>query len=236
MMKSRITQTVALAALMTGVAGAAHATEGWYGRADVGYSLKGDFDVEDGTGLYSWGQPDLEKDWTEGVGLGYAFSNGLRFEGEISHRFNQIERIPSFDQGGDVHVWSAMFNGYYDFNKGGSIQPYIGGGVGSARVNANGADDIPPPHFSFDDSDTVIAWQAMAGVAFAVSDQLDLDVGYRYFSAQNVEFTANDPTATDRQADYKNTAVTVGLRWQFAAPPPPPAPPPPVVAPPPPPV
>ncbi len=44
-MNSRITKTMALAAMMAGTAGGANATEGWYGRADVGYSLAGNMDV-----------------------------------------------------------------------------------------------------------------------------------------------------------------------------------------------
>ena len=112
-MKLRITQTVALAALMSGAAGVAHATEGWYGRADVGYSFEGDFAVDDGPN-FGLGAP-FEDDWYEGIGLGYAFDNGFRLEGEFGHRFNRLEETPLIDLGGDVHAWSAMANLYYDF-------------------------------------------------------------------------------------------------------------------------
>ena len=52
-MKSRITKTVALAALMAGTAGVANATEGWYGRADVGWSFDGEYEVDNNGFL--WG-------------------------------------------------------------------------------------------------------------------------------------------------------------------------------------
>ena len=40
-MAKNLKRTLALAALMAGATGVANATEGWYGRADVGYSTDG---------------------------------------------------------------------------------------------------------------------------------------------------------------------------------------------------
>ena len=98
-MKSRITKTVALAALMAGAAGVANATEGWYGRADVGWSTDGEYDY-DGTGFaYADGRASLESDWTQHLGLGYAFQNGFRLEGELAHRFNQLDIEDTLDGG-----------------------------------------------------------------------------------------------------------------------------------------
>ncbi len=222
-MTSRITKTVALAALMASTAGAAYATEGWYGRADVGYSVGGDIDIE-GTGF------DLENDWTQHLGLGYAFQNGFRAEGEISHRYNDFEHPLIAD--GNVHAWAAMLNGYYDFNRGGTVQPYLGLGVGAARLNAS----MDAVLAGFQDQDTVLAYQGMAGVAFDLTEQLALDVGYRYFAAPDADFDGHVlGVPAEFGADYEHQAVTLGLRYQFAAPPPPPPPPAPPVAPPPPP-
>ncbi|MEJ0059094.1 MAG: outer membrane beta-barrel protein [Terricaulis sp.] len=234
-MKSRITSTVALAALMIGAAGAAEATEGWYARGDVGYSFDGELGIDD-DGLYDWGDSSLDEDWVESIGFGYAMASGFRLEGEISHRFNQLEDTPTLDLGGDVHAWGVMLNGYYDFNRNGSIQPYLGLGLGMAQINANGADAGLPAR-SFDDVENTLAYQGLAGVAFSVTERLSLDVGYRYFAAPDYTFNSLQPFAFERDGSYTNQAVTVGLRWRFAeaAPPPPPPPPPPVVAPPPPP-
>jgi outer membrane protein OmpA-like peptidoglycan-associated protein len=221
-MKANFKTTIALAGLLAGASGAAYATEGWYGRVDAGYSFDGtqEFDI--------LGDADFENDWVEGLGLGYAFSGGLRLEGEISHRFNALDTSVATD--GDTHAWAAMLNGYYDFNADGAISPYVGLGVGAARVNGNGS--VGP--LAYDDQDTAFAYQGAVGVAFAVSDQLSLDVGYRYFTAPELSFTSN---VGDFESGYEHHAALVGLRWQFAgaAPPPPPPPPPVVEAPPPPP-
>jgi outer membrane protein OmpA-like peptidoglycan-associated protein len=215
-MTSRITKTVALAALMAGSAGIANATEGWYGRADVGYSFEGESEF---TELGSSVSLDHDSDWSQFLGLGYAFENGFRLEGELGHRFNQYAEGDLNDAGfvdGDVHAWSAMANLFYDFNRGGSIEPYVGVGIGAARLNSyvtDGADSI-------DDSDTVLAYQGLLGVAIGLTERLDLDVGYRYFQADDADLTSSIPTQVDQ--DYTDQSITLGIRYQFAVPTPPP--------------
>jgi outer membrane protein OmpA-like peptidoglycan-associated protein len=232
-MTSRITKTVALAALMAGAAGTAYATEGWYGRADIGYS------TTDGNMSFDDEEFNFDNNWSQHLGLGYGFG-AFRLEGEISHRYNNFGE----DQGlvdGNVHAWAAMLNGYWDLWRGERADIYLGAGVGGARLNAsanNGVDQW------FNDEDTVVAYQGMVGAAIHLTEQLDLDIGYRYFTAPDGSFEGTTletvgstivATPTTFDADYEHHAVTVGLRWQFAAPYTPPPPPPPVVAPPPPP-
>ncbi len=213
----KLLSTLAAAALLAGVGASAQATEGWYGRADVGYSINGEVDVEvfDGEETFS-DTVDLDNDWMADVGLGYAYGNGLRAELELARRANELSDLA----GADVDATSLMLNGFYDFNRDGGWQPYVGLGVGYAQVEAGAADD------------SAWAWQALAGLGMALSDRLTLDVGYRYFQTRDLEF---GPIS---DADYTHQAVTLGLRYQFAAPapapvaqtpppPPPPAPPPP---------
>jgi outer membrane protein OmpA-like peptidoglycan-associated protein len=223
-MKSRITKTAALAALMAGAGGAAHATEGWYGRADVGYSVDGYVDANDV-------EFDTDNDWSGHLGIGYAFLSGFRAEGELSHRYNDFgENVGLPD--GNMRAWSAMLNGYLDFNRDGSVQPYIGLGVGAARLVGS----MDAVLAGFKDEDTVVAYQGMVGLGFNMTEQLALDVGYRYFAAMEAELDGHIlgvPQPFD--VDYVSESVTVGLRYQFAAPAPPPPPPPPPMPPPPPP-
>jgi OOP family OmpA-OmpF porin len=172
--------------------------------------------------------PHVGNDWMGDVGLGYAFQNGFRAEGELAYRTNDWKGdLFESSLNGRVNAWSAMANLYYDFNRGGRVQPYVGVGAGAARVRLSVAG-------GGNDSDTVFAWQAMVGIAFALTDQWDLDVGYRYLRANSVDVSQAFGGA-DSSVDYQHQAVTVGLRYQFAAPAPPPPPPPPPAPPPPPP-
>ena len=189
--------TIAAAALMASIATAAHAQEGWYARADVGYSVDGSVHVGSAKAA-------LNKDWMGDVGAGYAFDSGLRLEGEIGYRHNQFDHTNV-----DVNATSLMINALYDFNHEGRWRPYVGLGAGYAKIDAQV------------DDDTSWAWQAMAGVGYALGEHTTLDVGYRYFDAPSLHL------AGDNSAEYKHQAVTVGIRYLFSAPPPPPPPPPP---------
>lgn len=207
-MTGRTTRTLLLALLASaGTASLAHATEGWYGRLDAGYSVDGTIDDE--TNKF-----DLSDDWMGSGGIGYAFQNGFRLEGELAYRDNDLDGVPQ-----DSAITSLMANAYYDFNRGGRFQPYIGAGIGYGRIDVTGNDD-----------QDAWAWQAMAGVAVGLTDRLDLDIGYRYFDMPEADFGTFN-------VEEIHQAVTVGLRWQFqgAAEPPPPPPPPPSYTPPPPP-
>ena len=186
-MKSNMKGALALAALLSGVAGVANATEGWYGRLDVGTG----FDVTANDGADN----DLENGIAYSGGLGYAFHNGFRFEGELSYR--DTEYSPSSQ---DIAATAAMLNLYYDFNRGGRFEPYLGAGVGYANYDLD-----------FDD-ENAFAWQALAGVAIGLTPQLDLDLGYRYFTIPEADFSGTD-------VDLKHQGVFLGLRYQFAAPP-----------------
>lgn len=215
---------------------AASAAEGWYGKIDTGYSFAGSTELSSASGLpdtLNTG-PELEPNWLFGAGVGYAMTNGARFEFEYTQRFNQLDtELPIID--GKAHLYSYMLNGYWDFNKGGTYEPYIGAGLGYAQMllkasSVTGAD----LNQSADGQDGTFAYQAMAGVAITMSPQLWLDLGVRFIGtddAQILTATYLPAAAVERtKADYNQGAATIGLRYQFAAPappPPPPAPPPP---------
>jgi OOP family OmpA-OmpF porin len=178
----KLLSTLAVAALLSGAVTQAHATEGWYGRADAGYSFDGDLDVDTAADSF-----DLEDSWMAGLGFGYAMQNsGWRFEGELSYRDNDLESNPPILDDGDISAWAAMLNAYYDFNKGGRFEPYVGLGVGAARLEGNavfnGVND------EFDTDDTVLAYQGIVGVAIGLGERWDLDIAYRYFAAPDAEF------------------------------------------------
>jgi len=202
--------TLALAALMAGTASQALAREGWYVRGDIGYSVNGQLETSTDIGdvdiarIQNPGPEalvidesfDFDNDWMADIGAGYNYGNGFRLEGELAHRRNDFEDVQT-----DIKADSLMLNGFYDFNRDGAIQPYVGVGVGYAKVDISG-----------DDDDSSWAWQAMAGLAMPISDNLILDAAYRFFRVEDLEFENGSV-----DADYEHQAVTVGLRYQFGA-------------------
>ena len=73
-----------------------------------------------------------------------------------------------------TQIHSYMINAYYDFNTDSAFTPYIGGGIGLAKTKLSIA------YGEESDSHTNFAWQIGGGIAYAVNDNVSVDVGYRY--------------------------------------------------------
>ena len=135
---------------------------------------------------------------------------------------------------GDLQVADLMLNAIYDFNRAGVFQPYVGVGVGGARINAKasnlnyGSAGAFSAANGLDDTDTSIAYQGLLGFGYKMSDRLTLDVGYKYFVADDLKF-AGTHDGPGYDGTLSEHIATVGLRYSFA---PPPAPPPPLIPPP----
>ena len=134
-----------------------------------------------------------------------------------------------------------MVNGMLDFGDDDGLQGFIGGGIGVARVKAD--DYALNTRGAFlDDSDTVLAWQVLAGVRAPITDHLDVSLKYRFFNADNVKLVdvhgpsardalslAQHPWRPDLQLRRAGCSAAAAAAAAEPAPPPPPPPPPPVV-------
>ena len=65
--------------------------------------------------------------------------------------------------------------------------PYIGGGLGFARVSVNDLSILGIP--STDDDDSVFAYQLGAGAAWEIDPNLAVTFDYRWFATQDLEMT-----------------------------------------------
>ncbi len=157
-----------------------------------------------------------------GVGaIGYGLGNGFRVEGEIGYRESGIDGSDSNGASGKFSALDGMANGLYDFNLGWPVVPYLGLGAGVANVKAHSV-TIPGSTATIDDSDFTFAYQGLAGVSYAITQALKVDVGYRYFATLDPIFKASDNARV--HSKYRDNTLLVSLRWEFGAPPPPPAP------------
>jgi outer membrane protein OmpA-like peptidoglycan-associated protein len=226
---------IGLAAALISIAGAnaqdSAPRKGIYVGGQVGFSKFRDSDVT-GPGI------NTEAEFNTGLAaagaLGYALGNNIRIEAEIATRGGGVDNVGGAGATGDVRANSLMVNGLYDFATGNRVRPYIGAGIGVARIDADGAGPIGGSTTS--DEDTVFAWQGIAGVAFPLSSNLDLALDYRYF--QSLDPDLRLASGTQIEAEAAAHTVLLGLRWYFGgakpapkpmpvaapAPPPPPKP------------
>jgi opacity protein-like surface antigen len=81
-----------------------------------------------------------------------------------------------------------LFSGWYDFDTGGAVTPYLGGGVGIARLTSAAIIDCPcVDRNAVSDPAFVPAVQLGAGVRVKLADPVSLDIGYRYRAAPSAD-------------------------------------------------
>ncbi len=187
---------------------------------------------------------DFDTGWAIFGTLGYAFSNNFRAELEVGYRRNEIEGLReigpvpgALSPDGDLSEFTVMANLLYDIPLGQRLTLTVGAGVGVDQA------DLDVGVLGFNDDEWVFAYQGIAGLSYAIGDQTQLFVNYRYLHADAPEYTAAVAANTVQQTSFlgdlgKHTA-TLGLRFAFEGgraepemvPPAPPAPPPPPPAP-----
>ncbi len=186
-------------------------SKGFYVGAAVGANWTRDSDIT-GTGINVGA--DFDTGWAGALTAGHAYGNGVRSEIELGRRGNDLDSLSGTTAGtGDVTAWSGMVNVLYDFKTGTPFTPYVGAGLGAARVSL----DVRPIGSSrIDDSDTTLAYQGIAGVGYRLNESAQAFVDYRYFATSGLNLATAAGTSVD--ADYDNHTVMVGLRYHFGAP------------------
>jgi opacity protein-like surface antigen len=159
------------------------------------------------------GSGDIKFDTGYGAGVFGGFDYGTwRLEGEFTYRVNDNKEISGGGPvGGDMSSMALMLNAYYDFKMVSPVfVPYIGAGVGGARVAAEVSDSLGT---FIDDNDMVFAYQVAAGIGFVVNKQLTLDLGYKYFATADPSFEVAGGGSID--GEYKSHNVFLGARFNF---------------------
>jgi outer membrane protein OmpA-like peptidoglycan-associated protein len=226
------------AGLLTGLSTAAQAQDySWYLGAELGVSLLNDTtttaDGVRGATRYSgtdMGKSEGEAGWAILGQVGAPITPWLRLEGELGYRANGLDRKAGNRLDGDLDILSYMVNAYVDIPTGGPLTPYIGVGAGGATIWNSGTAGV---FGSVDDSDTVFAYQGIAGLAYRLSPEVSIKADYRYFATTEATFATS--SGVSQSSDFDSHTFMVGFTYHFgtvAAPAPAPTPAPaPVAAP-----
>lgn len=178
----------------------------WYVAGMAGVTLTDDSDYDD-TGIT--GDFEFDRAINFSGAIGTHLNENVRGELELSYRKADIDSISVSGVGtaslsGDLQTLSAMAIGYYDFDVAGELKPYLSGGVGFARHEG----EYTILGTSFDDDDTVFAYQLGAGFTTPVSDKSNFVAGYRYLGSSDAEFGS-------LEAEYSAHELRVGVQYKF---------------------
>lgn len=203
---------------------------GWYIGGEAGWTHLMDPSGHVGAFRYEV-RPD--EGWNVGGHAGYAFPSGIRLEGELVYRSNDLQggtvesaALPKTGTAvsGTINSLALMANVYWDVLPLNNLTPYLGAGVGVARV---AADSVKVSAISsaaiFNDDDVQPAFQGMAGLKYAFAANWSASLDYRFFTTTDVTFKGTGAaTGLQTRTEYKTHNVMLGLNYHFAPPPPPP--------------
>jgi opacity protein-like surface antigen len=192
---------------------------GWYLRGDIGYRFHNDFDrARNLDPPPQVRNPDFDNNtWVFGAGVGYKmdwFRADLTFDVSTTAKFDANSVIRDNDFRAKIDTVTGLVNAYGDLGTWSGFTPYVGGGVGFARLKADGF-RIPSQHAgeSHSGESWNLAWAAMAGVSYRVSANFVIDAGYRHINMGDAW------TSVDRERNrlsVKNLSsdeIRVGFRY-----------------------
>lgn len=210
----------------------------WYVGADFGGMIVEDinFNIASATpGLTGTSTVNHDYGWDSDGVIGYDFG-GFRLEAEVGYRTATVDSYQPTAltpinggyavagtygyAGGRSSALSFMLNGLLDFGPDDGLQGFLGGGAGVARVKSR--IDLNNSGSTLDDSDTVFAWQAIAGVRAPLTSHVDVSLKYRFFNADNVKIT--DVSGRVWDGRFRSHSILGGLIFNFGAPAPAPTP------------
>jgi OmpA-OmpF porin, OOP family len=236
----KLAVTIALASTALVTTPALARDKSWYVGVDGGAVLVEDikFDINS---VKSAGTVDHHYGYDVDGVIGYDLGM-FRLEAEVGYKSNAVQDYRSSVTtpgltaagvpttyaagnygvgGGRTTALSFMVNGLVDFGDDDGLQGFVGGGVGVARVKErfgiNGQQNL------LNDSDTVFAYQGIAGVRAPITKHVDASIKYRFFTADNVKLV--DVSGRGYNGRYRTHSLLAGLTYNFgepAAPPPPP--------------
>jgi len=222
---------------------------GWYLRGDIGFSnqrvnrLNNALDANNTTSDQHLG---FNTAGIFGLGVGYKFNNWLRFDVTGEYRGNsQFFGTDSITYPGGIGTdtyhatkseWVALANAYVDLGTWWCMTPFVGAGVGAARVSIanfidqgianNGAGALPGLALGDNVSKWNLAWALHAGVAYNVSPNFTIELAYRYLNMGDGLtgdlHTFDGTNAIVNPTTFKTISshdLMLGVRWNLDNPP-----------------
>jgi opacity protein-like surface antigen len=224
---------------------------GWYLRGDIGFSNQRVDNIRNTnaalyTGLTSFQETTgFDTGGIYQIGAGYQFNHWFRVDvtGEYrgSSNFHGLDLI-SFPGGFGADTYNAsksewlfLANAYADLGTWWCITPYIGAGIGTARVsisnftdtgiNNSGGGAVPSLVTAANGSQWNFAWALHAGLAYRVNPNMAIELGYSYVNLGNGTTgvdSAFDNSVGGHVFQFHNITshdLKLGVRWNLDSPP-----------------
>jgi opacity protein-like surface antigen len=191
----------------------------WYLRGDIGYRFNTNFDsARNPDPPPSVRNPQLDNNtWVFGGGVGYKmdwFRADLTADFGTTAKFKADSNIRDNDFTAKIDTITGLVNAYGDLGTWWGFTPYVGAGVGFARLQA-GDFRTPSQHagVSHTGESWNLAWAAMAGVSYRVSANFAIDAGYRHINMGDVWSSVDRERNRLAVKNLSSDEVRIGFRY-----------------------
>ena len=153
-----------------------------------------------------------------GGAIGVKWNAMLRSEIELSHsswraRSESCSFYGILPASGPISATYLLGNIWLDIPTQSAFTPYVGGGLGvgwaSADVSFNGK------KYGYGYGGSALAYQLGAGVKYALSDRVDIDLGYRFKALSSLNFPDRDGYGNYTGAKLNSHNIELGLTYHF---------------------
>lgn len=164
---------------------------------------------------------DLKTGFVIGGAVGRRINDTFRVEGELSYaryKASGYSYSGPFDAdsgpaSGNLSATYLLANVWADVAHFGDAKLYVGGGIGAAYVTADTHFDGAP--YGYGSGGWGFAGQVGAGVTYALTQNVDIDFGYRFKAVTGVDLDDNDGSGTYEKAKLYSHNVQVGVTLKF---------------------
>lgn len=162
---------------------------------------------------------ELEYTYKDSVTFNPDFSR-FEYSGPGYHEYENIPEGESSFFNNEIKTQLLMLNSYYDFKNKSKFTPYVSAGIGFARIkySRTGANEYYYwyPELNNSNSRNNFAWSAGVGVAYSVTDNVALDLAYRYLDMGKAEIEQTEyNTIVESKADITSHDFSFGVRYTF---------------------
>ena len=182
----------------------------FYLRADVGASFSQDPSVTQLGGVGFTNEKLKDRALIE-VGTGCQVTSNIRLEATAGYRFRSslTEECGCLDA--DIETYTGFINAFWDITyfRSTGFTPYVGAGAGIAHHRFT---NVNLPAGAGKGNSTDFAYNLTAGVSYDLTDNIKMDVAYRFV---DLGVGVSEGTAHIRADNLRAHEVKLGVRYHF---------------------
>ncbi len=150
------------------------------------------------------------------LALGYNLNKSFAVEAEAGGIWN-----PNSNPNDSFYQIPAMLNAIYQIHLSESWKAYIGAGAGAviSMIHTQVKDPAFHTPFTLEDSDWSAGYQAEAGIKYALSRHIDIDLGYKFLGIAQYDYQfrnfADSIPERVKINDLFTHSAQLSLTWKF---------------------